>query len=312
MNAILKSETDQVLHQNPGLGGRLRIERERRGLPLERVAAQLHLGADMVSALEADDYDKLPGAVFVKGYVRNYARLLGIPAEPLLAELSERCPDEECSKFVTGNVRQEVRSSHVLMRLITAAIVLGLIALLGLWWWNYVKAPEQTEASAPTGQVVAPTDVAETPVSTAPAPTPPAQAVPSAAVVGSESRSAVTEKPLAAPAPAVTASVPTGSREATPSVPIEAVEPAPPSGKVVIEFIKPCWVDIRGADDSFKMFGEFRKGRKELGGHGPYKFIIGKTSAVRLSVNGKPYSILRHSSGNVARFELDPMKVNLN
>ncbi len=314
MNAILKSETDQVLHQNPGLGGRLRIERERRGLPLERVAAQLHLGADMVSALEADDYDKLPGAVFVKGYVRNYARLLGIPAEPLLAELHERCPDEECSKFVTGNVRQEVRSSHVLMRLITAAIVLGLIALLGLWWWNYVQAPEQTEASTQGEQTNA---LAEAPEMSVPAgtaqttPVAPAasRAAPSAVVVGGESPSVVTEKPLAAPAASVTASAPTSIREAAP---VKAVEPAPPSGKVVIEFTKPCWVDIRGADNSFKMFGEFRKGRKELGGHGPYKFIVGNVSAVRLSVNGKPYSILGHSSGNVARFRLDPTKVNLN
>ncbi len=296
MNAILKSETDEVLHQNPGLGGRLRIERERRGLSLERVAAQLHLGADMVGALEADDYDKLPGAVFVKGYVRNYARLLGIPADPLLEELQARCPDEECNKFVTGNVRQEVRSSHVLMRLITAAIVLGLIVLLRLWWWNYVRAPEQTEASMPSGQAVAPMDVSEAPAATSPVSAASAQASP-AAVVGSEPLSAVAEEPPVMP----DTSAPVGGREA-----------APPSGKVVIEFTKPCWVDIRSADNSFRMSGEFRKGRKALGGHGPYKFIVGNASAVRLSVNGKPYDILRHGSGNVARFDLDPMKVNLN
>ncbi len=313
MNAILKSETDEVLHQNLGPGGRLRAERERQGLPRERVAQQLHLGEEMIDALEADDYDRLPGAVFVKGYVRNYARLLGIPAEPLLAELYERCPDQECSRFVTGNVRQEVGSGHLVMRLITAAIVIGLIALLGIWWWNYAHAPRADEAAngadtkdrrhaatPPREQSDAGlVDSLSAPAAGAPTPVSPTPA-------------AITPPPSAArPRPPTVASAPVVEppRQAAAPEPIVAPKPVAASpGKVEITFLKPSWVDIRGADGSFKMIGEFRKGRRALGGHGPYRFVIGKASAVRVTIDGEPYSLKPHTSGNVARFRLDPTK----
>ncbi len=309
MSAILTSETDEVLHPDLGPGARLRAERERRGLPRERVAAQLHLGEEMVEALEADDYDRLPGAVFVKGYVRNYARLLGIPAEPFLAELYERCPDQECAKFVTGNVRQEVRSNHLLMRLVTAAIVVGLLALLGVWWWNY-KAPKTEESDAvavdngPAAETLGVSPSADRGGETKNGAGIPAASAPVAPA------SIPTETPLA-PAAGAPPQAETLAPPVVAPAPAKSVPAAPPGGKVEITFDKPSWVDIRGADDSFKMIGLFRKGRRELSGHGPYKFVIGNVSAVRLEVNGKPYDLRSRTSGNVARFQLDPMRPDL-
>jgi len=65
-------------------------ERQRQGLSLTDVARQLKLFPRQVDALERDDYAALPGPVFVRGFTRNYARLLGIDAEPLLRAVESR------------------------------------------------------------------------------------------------------------------------------------------------------------------------------------------------------------------------------
>lgn len=71
-----------------GPGRRLRAARQAKGIGLDKVASQLHLGQHLLEALEQDDYERLPGAVFVRGYIRNYARLLGIDKESLLGACS--------------------------------------------------------------------------------------------------------------------------------------------------------------------------------------------------------------------------------
>lgn len=86
MNALNVIETAVPDRVDPAErpGQHLQRERQSRGLELERVATQLHLRKDVVDALEQGRYDELPAPVYVAGYLRNYARLLEVDAEPLL------------------------------------------------------------------------------------------------------------------------------------------------------------------------------------------------------------------------------------
>jgi cytoskeleton protein RodZ len=68
-------------------GGMLRAAREAMGMSLDTVAQQLKLAPRQVTALEEDDFAKLPGRTFVRGFLRNYARLVRIDAEKVLAAL---------------------------------------------------------------------------------------------------------------------------------------------------------------------------------------------------------------------------------
>ena len=77
-------EAEASVRAAEGPGHRLRQARLTQGLEIARVANQLHLSEAMVEALERDDFAQIP-AVFVKGYIANYGRLLGLPADPLLA-----------------------------------------------------------------------------------------------------------------------------------------------------------------------------------------------------------------------------------
>jgi cytoskeleton protein RodZ len=66
-------------------GARLRAAREAAGLSLDQVAQQLKLAPRQVKALEDEDFGKLPGRTFARGFVRNYARLLNLDGDDLLA-----------------------------------------------------------------------------------------------------------------------------------------------------------------------------------------------------------------------------------
>jgi len=65
-------------------GGMLKAQRETLELSVQQVAEKLNLTMHFVRCLEADSYDKLPEAVFVRGYIRAYSRLLGLDPDQLL------------------------------------------------------------------------------------------------------------------------------------------------------------------------------------------------------------------------------------
>ena len=73
--------------KSPGI--RLQTRRLKNEWSIEDVAADLNLRIEVIAALEADDYSKLPERTYVRGYLRAYARLLGIQEEDVLDDLPE-------------------------------------------------------------------------------------------------------------------------------------------------------------------------------------------------------------------------------
>jgi cytoskeletal protein RodZ len=69
----------------PSLGEILQVARERKGVDLFRAERDTKIRAKHLAALESDDYAELPGAVYTKGFLRNYAVYLGLDAEEVLA-----------------------------------------------------------------------------------------------------------------------------------------------------------------------------------------------------------------------------------
>ena len=68
-----------------GIGARLRHERELRGMSVEEVARATRIPQASVERLEADRFDDLPGEVFVRGFLRGYARAIAVDPDELLA-----------------------------------------------------------------------------------------------------------------------------------------------------------------------------------------------------------------------------------
>ena len=69
---------------SPGPGERLRAARLSMGFDLAKIASELHLTTPVVEALEADQYADIGARVFVRGYLRNYARIVDMPVESIL------------------------------------------------------------------------------------------------------------------------------------------------------------------------------------------------------------------------------------
>ena len=67
-------------------GERLKRERELREVTLEEITAHTRIGPRFLEALENEDWEKLPGGVFNRGFVRSVARYLGLDEESLLGE----------------------------------------------------------------------------------------------------------------------------------------------------------------------------------------------------------------------------------
>jgi len=308
-------------------GRRLRAARQRYGLDVERVAAELRLKPAAITAIEHDDYQALPGPVFTAGYMRNYARLLNMDPEPLLAAYRAVAPAEP-RPAVPPRARSNGQGMAVVR---TAALVLlvALAALAVIWWQTQtpvaeVSAPANLpqavadmseQGSAQTKAVAAnpgPQERADDGVGNAPEPsaaTQPARAVESTGVKPGTQEATPSPPPVDA---GQTEGIPAGTTASAPSIlgktsPASAAA-APEAAKgVVMEFSGPCWVDIRGSDRGYKLLGEMHKGdRHVLEGTPPYSVILGNAKAAKVTVNGSPFDLERFTRGNVARFKLDP------
>lgn len=91
-NDTIRPPGAEAAPASPGAGQLLRAARLERGLSVEDVARQLRLSVRQVTALEEDDYSKLSSITFLRGFVRNYAKLLQMDAAPLLERVQELLP----------------------------------------------------------------------------------------------------------------------------------------------------------------------------------------------------------------------------
>ena len=116
-----------------GPGAYLREAREEANMTVERVATVLLLQTVIVEALEADAYDRLPAPTFVRGYLRGYARVLGLPSGPVL-EMYNRQGFEPPPLTSDVTESKQAHTSDAVVRLATFAVAAVLVLLVGLWW----------------------------------------------------------------------------------------------------------------------------------------------------------------------------------
>lgn len=321
MSMVLNKDQDDDAEVNvPRPGQRLHVARLNAKLDLAKLAAQMHLSEETLLAVEADEYDTLPSRVFVRGYYRNYARLVGLPEEEVLAELDEAWPEEGTDltiRPVGRHIKPEVRSSHRLVRLFTWLVILGLLSLVVIWWVGYLKPKGALAPEAPSEQLeetVAEPDTLALPMpsdETAEAPAvdlPPQQPVETAPDTEPVSEAAVDdlgsdEEPEVVASPVV--AVPQLFQpETEPAAPQDLAESQSES-KVVLRFNDDSWVEIQDSTRTFRLFGLIKDGSvRELGGKPPYTVLLGNSTAVEISIDGKPFDQSRYNKGKVARFTL--------
>ena len=116
-----------------GPGAYLRKTREEANISVDKVALVLRLRSDIVVLIEADAYDRLPAPTFVRGYLRSYARVLGIASKPVL-EMYDRQGFEPPPLTNEVTESTQAHTSDTAVRLVTYAVAVVLALLVGLWW----------------------------------------------------------------------------------------------------------------------------------------------------------------------------------
>lgn len=137
------------------LGEKLRSAREQRGISISEVAEQTRISPLYLEAIDADNYKTLPGGIFNKGFVRSYAKYVGIDEQEALQDYSrlvaENEPvEEERTKSYRPEVLTDDRSvSSMVPTLIFAAVILGLMTAGVLFLVNYIQN-QQTDPTVST------------------------------------------------------------------------------------------------------------------------------------------------------------------
>ena len=124
----------------------LRWERERRQISIEKICEETKVAARHLLALEAGEYDALPGGVFRKGIVRSYLAALGLDEVPWI-ERFEASLRESGTLKIEGNdwteFAENVRRNRVGvesptgMRWMGVAMMVGSLVALGLGVWKF-------------------------------------------------------------------------------------------------------------------------------------------------------------------------------
>src|SRR5687767_15105820 len=127
------SKSPERLHDTAGM--MLRKARESANLTQAVVGEALHLTVHYIKALENDDYSKLPGATFVKGYLRVYARYLKLDVNAVLACYeTNNANAEELSNRIELSSRNQKRHDQTFKWAVVTAIIVVLGVAAG-WWF---------------------------------------------------------------------------------------------------------------------------------------------------------------------------------
>ncbi len=268
------------------VGTTLRMAREAAGLGLEEAARRLKFAPRQLDALERGEWGRLPGGAAVRGMVRQYASLLGLDADTLVARAGEGTPlDQLAQRF-----QQPIPFSESSRRSNAAYVVLSLV-LLGVvggvaYQWRQERASEERMSFVAATQQPAEPARAE-PVR--PAAEPPAPAP------------ATTAKPAPAAPQAAAAVAPPA-----PAAPPPAREPTGPPGRIVLRFEEESWVEIYSATGKLLVSHLHPAGsEREVTGLPPFSIVIGNAQHVTLTYNGEPVDLTPHIKVEVARFTLE-------
>lgn len=124
-----------------GPGEKLRQARESEGLTLEDVSNKLFLSRQRLMDLEKDDYSKVNSFIYIKGYLRNYAKLVGLDTDDIINRfnklgLQEEWPRGNTEVVFHGQGRVKVKKRRRGIFWLDMIIVFSIILLAGLWWFT--------------------------------------------------------------------------------------------------------------------------------------------------------------------------------
>ena len=270
------------------VGQLLGTTREACGLTIIDVSKALKLSQRQVESLESDDWENLPCNTIIRGFVRNYARLLELDPVPLMAALDRlQMPLTPELKMTTGTPVNMQRDSRVdgrdYLRMFAGLVVL-VLAILAYFFF--------------------PQEVWQSTLSALKAAAQPREVIEEKAVVPAEHEIKTPEPAMAPPATA------TAFPEASVAAPTQSMSapvlPSSLNSALKFSFSKPAWVEVRDRTGQI-IFSQLSQAgsQRDIEGQPPFVLVVGNAAHVTLQYKGKAIDLSKRSKDDVARLTLD-------
>ncbi|MBT8437268.1 MAG: DUF4115 domain-containing protein [Gammaproteobacteria bacterium] len=300
MNAAEKKSEQEPRKSGIGPGDRLQAARIQQGLSLDDVADRMHLSLGILKAIEDNNFEEITAPIFVKGYLRAYARIVSLNEDEMILQYLDFYSEEDPPISSTSNILPELSVGDARIKWTTYLVILVLGVLLVAWWWNREQTSElpisldsqstqqrsstdadvidseieavsedatatitANEVEASQNEVEASQLEAAEPSLIEPAETTEAEEPAESPQSVAIEPAQISEPPAPEPA-AVEVETPEsadGSLEATPSVPVEPVRLAPSgSDKLIITVSADTWADVKDTNNYQLVYDLLRAG----------------------------------------------------
>ncbi|MDE1356695.1 cytoskeleton protein RodZ [Vibrio aestuarianus] len=314
----MSTEQEQVTVENHTVkpGTLLKAKREALGLTQKQVADRLRLRLSIIQNLEENHFPDGQVATFTRGYLRSYAKAVGIKESEILAAFEDSypaIPREQPMQSFSKKTKREKHDSRIMT--LTWGIFAILIGISSLWWWqNQQQETELLEQNEPIVSVLD-QDMASVPVD---------RATDGQFTTASELMSETDSNEDVVSDPQVdiqTAELISSSEEdmvdpesnvvEAQEEPISASNPENTSqvdigfSPLSLSFNADCWIQIKDASGKTLSTGIKKAGQTvTLTGEAPLQIILGAPESVSMTFASEPVDLSGYTSGKVARFTL--------
>ncbi len=305
----------------PGPGKLLQLAREEKNLRPEDVAYEIRLTPSQVLALDEDDYSRMPEETYIRGYLRNYARLVGVPENDILMAFARMIRAKDASALPVGLPEDKLPGKDNRSPVIIVVVgIVAIIALGAVWMLMPQGELSQDEKSTRLPETVEKPVIDEVPVGSS--------------TLSLDTVETVSDKSVIETSIAETAGTPASKQKSSVEVPrqdkattektvsssstdsSQAVKPQkvekptkidtqPGNGKgvILIQYSKDSWTDVRDARGTKLLYRTVKAGEKiALAGELPISLFFGFAQGVKVKFNGKEVDINANTRGVFARF----------
>ena len=301
---INKASSDQMTKKSSVSIGALLVQaRNQVALSPADIADQINLPRSTILALENDDFEQLPESTYIRGYLRNYARAVGIDAENLVKVYNEQ-------HHVESEIETRVSTKHSYDATIlwsTAAVITVLVGLLINWWIDERSASEQnvevveTKDISPDSNQLS--EVNEAPEIIEDMAEQNVQQVSNQSTPQEEAQDLTTNEVV--------------SSDVEEAMEAESQNPNlltlnDGADVLTVTYVEKSWTEIRDADLNPLMQGLIEPGVvRNLSGKAPFHVFLGNSPGVVIEVNGKYFDQSQYNRSNrTARFQISDGSFN--
>ena len=303
LTAGMESEAlNRAQYAGPSVGQRLCAGREARGWTIDEVAVKLKLGPDQIVALESDELSRMHCNAIARGFIRNYARLLGLDAAELMSALDQNVTLRQNAIAVPGSIDVPVSAGRRNYFWIVASLLL-LFAVAAAYLFlpsdfvqttissfkdRFGEAAVQQASPSETRMV---SEEPSTPISTMP----------------DASAGAISAPVIIAPGAASSmASPPADENVTSVSAPVAGDFANAEDNVLKFSFAQSSWVEVKDRNGKV-IFSQLNPpdSQREVKGQPPFSLLIGNAGNVSLSYRGKPVDLSRRSRDGVARVTVE-------